>query len=126
MDNLDKLIQDLTNILDKKFENILYAFTNNLSTKIQEREIIDNYTCFLSKNNIEVLEPLRQRASGENQSEFGKIKFLEDLINKDQHRIKNKIIFRESRMFCWEFPARYCLTTIENAKKLVIFGSFEY
>jgi len=53
-----------------------------------------------------------------------------NLINKDQHKIKNKIIFKMQDANLQQFfrsvhNNKYFLTTRENAQKLVVLGSFE-
>ena len=108
MDNLDKLIKDLSRLLAKKYTEQLYLNS-------PAREILQNWCCFLNKNNIELI-------STTGDSTMLPEDVLLNLINREQHKIKNKIIFP---MYFMSPRRWYILTTRENAQKLVVFGSFE-
>jgi len=118
MDNLDKLIDDLSDVLRRKYIQQAYLISSNLSAKVTSSEILQNWSCFLDKNNIELI-PIGCTAESE-------ITLL-NLINREQHRIKNKIIFMtEYHSANGNSIGRfYVLTTRENAQKLVVLGSFE-
>lgn len=132
MDNLEKkLIEDLKSLLNRKYTEQFYLITNNLSINLSSEEVLENFVIFLNKNKIEVV--CGNRKSGED--------LLIDLINKDQIRIKNKIIFKNSfynpvdvRAIAYKMGGKvqmtyscdlFMITTIENAQKLVVLGSFE-
>jgi hypothetical protein len=127
MDNLDKLINDLSAILTKKYFEQYYLITSNLSVKVANSEVLQNWSCFLNKNNIDLI-PIDCAADRvEYWQDSTYVRILLDLINREQHKIKNKLIFP---MECW-LPSGclagvvYVLTTRENAQKLVVLGSFE-
>ena len=118
MDNLDKLIGDLSDVLRRKYIQQAYLISSNLSVKVTSSEILQNWSCFLDKNNIELI-PI---------CDSGELEItLLNLINREQHRIKNKIIFRtEYHSAHGDSIGRFfVLTTRENAQKLVVLGSFE-
>ena len=120
MDNLDKLINDLDSILTRKHLEQYYLITSNLSTKVSNWEVLQNWSLFLKKNNVELI-PI------DSSIHKGEEKLLRNLINREQHRIKNKLIFP---MEYWtpdgnQIDKCYVLTTRENAQKLVVLGSFE-
>lgn len=126
MDNLEKLIEDLSSILQKKFIDQFYLISSNLNTKVSSSEVLNNWSCFLSRNNIELIlvyhqdVPVICKASAED--------ILINLINREQHRIKNKFIFLLEYWSPYSHAPIgrfYHLTTRENAQKLVVLESFE-
>jgi hypothetical protein len=118
MDNLDKLIDDLRNLLSRKYIEQYYLITSNLSVQVKDCDVLQNWICFLKRNNIESVQPPEIWSFIPTTEEV-----LVDLINKDQHKIKNKIIFKMQDANL--HYNKYFLTTRENAQKLVILGSFE-
>lgn len=132
MDNLDKLIEDIKKLLDKKITEQYYILSNFLSKKVKYEEVLTNCMCLLNKNNIEILFE-----QSEDQTDLSTNKLIE-IINKDQHKIKNKIVFsiiifdndyiktiKNSPCFTNKSHKLYLATTIENAQKLIFLGSFE-
>lgn len=132
MDNLDKLIEDLKQLLDKKILEQYYIVTNFLNKKVTYEEILSNFMYFLNKNNIEILFE-----QSEDQVDLSTNKLIE-IINKDQYKIKNKIVFsiivfdndyiktiKNSPCFTNRSHTLYLITTRENAQKLIFLGSFE-
>ena len=118
MDNLDKLIDDLRDVLSRKYLEQYYLITSNLSVRVKDCDVLQNWICFLKKNNIESLQPPEIWSKCSTTEEV-----LVDLINKDQYKIKNKIIFKMQDANL--HYNKYFLTTRENAQKLVVLGSFE-
>jgi len=118
MDNLDKLIDDLRDLLSRKYIEQYYLITSNLSVRVKDLDILQNWICFLKKNNIDSLQPPEIWSKCLTTEEV-----LVNLINKDQHKIKNKIIFK--MQYANLHNNKYFLTTRENAQKLVVLGSFE-
>jgi len=118
MDNLDKLIGDLSDILQRKYIQQAYLISSNLSVKVTSSEILQNWSCFLDKNNIELI-PIS--------SSYQEHIILLNLINREQHRIKNKIIYMTEYYSAHgdSIGRFFVLTTRENAQKLVVLGSFE-
>jgi len=125
MDNLDKLIDDLRDLLSRKYIEQYYLITSNLSVRVKDLDVLQNWICFLKKNNIDSLQPPEIWSKCLTTEEV-----LVNLINKDQHKIKNKIIFKMQDANLQQFfrsvhNNKYFLTTRENAQKLVVLGSFE-
>lgn len=132
MDNLDKLIEDLKKLLDKKIIEQYYIITNFLNKKVPYEEVLSNYVCFLNKNNIELLFDQADDKFDSTTSH------LIELINKNQQKIKNKIIFsivlydnnyikttKNNPCLKNDVHTLYLITTRENAQKLIFLGSFE-
>ena len=124
MDNLDKLIDDLETILTRKQLEQYYLITSNLSVKVSNTEVLQNWSCFLSKNNIELI--LIDTCGMANSIPKEEEQLLRNLINREQHRLKNKLIFpMQYRTPDGSQLKFYVLTSRENAQKLVVLGSFE-
>ena len=50
MDNLDKLIGDLRDVLSRKYLEQYYLITSNLSVRVKDCDVLQNWICFLKKN----------------------------------------------------------------------------
>lgn len=123
--NLDKLIEDFEKLLHKKYLETIYLLTNNfaINPASLQKEIIENWNCFLKNNNIELLFDCHNDCAGP--SGGFALKQLISLINHEPHRFKNKIILTMRLDHIPLRPIYYALTTRENAQKLIVFETFE-
>ena len=95
---------------------------------MSDNELLRNWQCFLNKNNIELIaiSCVHGRIPCACCGVGGVEATLLNLINREQHKIKNKLIFATEYYGVGRSIGRfYILTTRENAQKLVVLGSFE-
>lgn len=118
---IDKLVNELKDLLKYKFNQLFYKVAGNNQTvfpsqfDLLEKSWID----FLEKNKFDILEK-----DYINMDKYDDVSCLINLINCDKHKIKNKIILEDLWMDGTINPKFYLLIDQQDAQKIVALRSF--